>query len=691
LVLETVGAETLRDIAAGCAELLGTCCTVYERDGRRSAGEFASEWYRLVDEASRARAGDAGPADSDGASGKSPWQEVCEQAVASEAAVDAEGIGGLRLYALPIRARGEVVGGIGLAYGSPPADPESLRQIAFALGVSPRRLEEAARAQQPCPERMIDLAKRVVGASAGLIGEMVARRLAEQEAESRARGLDARVRELECLHRISRLAEEHRDRLDVLLQAVVEMIPSAWRFPQEACARLRLADREFRTGGFRRTPWSLDAEVRVSGQVAGHLEVCYLRAVPAERSGAFLDSEVALVETIAAELGAVLERDQIRRDLLRNQARYRATFELAGVGIAHVGIDGRFLRVNRRFCQIVGYTRRELRKRTFQEITHPDDVQAGLAYVQRVLAGRISKYTRQKRYVRKNGSIAWVEMTVSAVRTETGEPEYLISVITDISARKQAEQQARQAQEELLRQRRHEMERVQEELAKARDELVRKTRLATIGQVLGSMAHDLRNPLGAARNAIYYLKRHFARDPERTAAYLDIVDQEITAADLIISNLLGMARSKAPVKRAVDLGRAIEEVLRTSLGSERIGWQVSLEPDPFLVHADPDLLRQVLRNLVKNAVQAMGSEGRVEVRAVREGGWDTIAFCDTGPGVPQHVRETLFEPLVTTKPGGTGLGLAICRQVLESHGGSIELVGPPGGSGATFRIRLPRP
>jgi len=267
---------------------------------------------------------------------------------------------------------------------------------------------------------------------------------------------------------------------------------------------------------------------------------------------------------------------------------------------------------------------------------------------------------------------------------------YFISVMKDVTARKEAEQRAREAQEQLLRQRRHEMERVQEELAKARDELVRKTRLATIGQVLGSMAHDLRNPLGAARNAIYYLKRHFAKDPKRTVAYLDIVDQEITAADLIISNLLGMARSKAPVKQTVDLGRAVQEAFRTSLGLGRISCRVCLEPDPFLIHADPDLLRQVLRNLIKNAVEAMGHSGEVQVRAGREPGWDTITIRDTGPGIPQGVRNTLFEPLVTTKAGGTGLGLAICRQVVESHGGSIELAEGPPGQGAAFRIRLPR-
>lgn len=118
-----------------------------------------------------------------------------------------------------------------------------------------------------------------------------------------------------------------------------------------------------------------------------------------------------------------------------SEARFRATFEQAAVGIAHVGIDGRWLEVNQRLCEIVGYTREELLGRTFQDITHPADLEADLRYVRQVLDSKISTYTMQKRYVRKNGSLVFIELTVSLARSTSGYPAYFISVVQDVSER----------------------------------------------------------------------------------------------------------------------------------------------------------------------------------------------------------------------------------------------------------------
>jgi signal transduction histidine kinase len=101
-------------------------------------------------------------------------------------------------------------------------------------------------------------------------------------------------------------------------------------------------------------------------------------------------------------------------------------------------------------------------------------------------------------------------------------------------------------------------------------------------------------------------------------------------------------------------------------------------------------LRQVLGNLLANAIQATGNEGHIRIRASRSGNADTIVVEDDGPGIPQELRQEIFEPLVTTKPKGTGLGLAICRQIVERHGGSIELLSTDK-PGATFQICLPSP
>ncbi len=126
--------------------------------------------------------------------------------------------------------------------------------------------------------------------------------------------------------------------------------------------------------------------------------------------------------------------------LAESEARFSATFEQAAVGIAQVGLDGRWLRVNQRLCHIVGYTREELLQRTFQDITHPDDLATDLGFVRKVLAGELQTYTMEKRYLRKDRSVVTINLTVSLVREESGEPHHFISVIEDITERQRAEQ-----------------------------------------------------------------------------------------------------------------------------------------------------------------------------------------------------------------------------------------------------------
>ena len=255
--------------------------------------------------------------------------------------------------------------------------------------------------------------------------------------------------------------------------------------------------------------------------------------------------------------------------------------------------------------------------------------------------------------------------------------------------RQRAEEATRQAQEKLLDQQRHETERVETELAKVREELVRKTRLAAIGQVSASIAHDLRNPLGAARNAAFYLKRHVPKDEPELADFLQIIENEVDNADRIISSLLELTRSDPVSKQTVDLRELVEEAFSRITDTDGVRCRVSTDPDPFPIQVDPDQFRQVLINLGKNAVQAMEGKGELSIEASRSASCDVIIVRDTGPGIPGDVREKLFEPLVTTKAKGTGLGLTICRQIVDRHGGTIELMENES-PGAAFCISLPR-
>lgn len=135
----------------------------------------------------------------------------------------------------------------------------------------------------------------------------------------------------------------------------------------------------------------------------------------------------------------VTESNETEQELRESEERFRSTFEQAAVGVAHNGLDGRWLRVNQRLYDIVGYSREELLDTTFQDITYSGDLETDLDYARRLLAGEIETYSMDKRYFKKDGSVVWINLTVSLVRDPSGEPKYFIAVIEDISERKRAE------------------------------------------------------------------------------------------------------------------------------------------------------------------------------------------------------------------------------------------------------------
>jgi len=284
------------------------------------------------------------------------------------------------------------------------------------------------------------------------------------------------------------------------------------------------------------------------------------------------------------------------------------------------------------------------------------------------------------------------QKTYDLIETLLKNPDGSISklkIFRDITERKKAQKEAHDAQQEMVEEHRHERDLAETELARMRDELIRTTRLATIGQVSASIAHDLRNPLGAVRNASYFLRRHLSTDEPKVSEHLDIINQEVVKADQIITNLLEMARPKVPKKQAVDLAGAVKKAFSHMKGTKGVTCETSLIPDPFDVWTDPNQLEQMIGNIMDNAIHAMNGHGEIFVEATRDSDYDSLVFRDTGPGFAPEVKNKLFEPLVTTKAAGTGLGLVICRQFVEKHGGTIDAEDCKG-HGAVIRIRLPR-
>lgn len=218
-------------------------------------------------------------------------------------------------------------------------------------------------------------------------------------------------------------------------------------------------------------------------------------------------------------------------------------------------------------------------------------------------------------------------------------------------------------------------------------DLVRDAQLAALRQFADRIAHDLRNPLGVVRNAIFLLKRKVPAEEAKWHEYFDTIEQATVVAEQVLADLVAAARVKPPARRPVELDRILAAARAAIQAPEGIRWQFTLPAQPLVMNIDAAQWERVFRALFSNAVEALGSEGEVTVRAARTHADDEILVTDTGPGIPPEVRPQVFEPLFSTKPRAAGLGLTVAQHIVRQHGGTLELA--ECAAGGAFLIRLP--
>jgi two-component system sensor histidine kinase HydH len=221
-------------------------------------------------------------------------------------------------------------------------------------------------------------------------------------------------------------------------------------------------------------------------------------------------------------------------------------------------------------------------------------------------------------------------------------------------------------------------------------------KLAAVGTMTAGLSHEIRNPLNAAALQLSVLERRVRKLPEAQQAALieplNLVRDEIRRLDHILEDFLQFARPREFMPAPVEVGPLLRRVVDL-LGSQAETRKVRLEleaPVPsFRVPGEEERLRQVLINLTLNALEAAPPEGQVRLAAGEDSGGVWLSVEDTGPGVPEEIRNRLFEPFFTTKAQGSGLGLSIVHAIVAQHGGTLEVGDAPGG-GARFVLRLPK-
>jgi PAS domain S-box-containing protein len=360
----------------------------------------------------------------------------------------------------------------------------------------------------------------------------------------------------------------------------------------------------------------------------------------------------------------VTEARESELRLRESEERFRLSMTHAAIGMALVGLDGEFVEVNDALCRILGRPREVLTTLTFQDLTHPDDLEIDLDHVRALASGALDHYDLEKRYIHADGSTVWAMLAGSVLRSDDGAPRYYIAQIQDITPRKWAELELR---------------RTLEQLQQAN---------ATLTDFAAIAAHDLKSPLAVSVSILELISMRFGGDlPEQARELFDRARSQLERLTHQVDGLLRLAAvtSMTLDEEPLDVRSVADDVVE-GLGHTLAGLDVVADPCPRVV-ADRSALTVLLQNLLENAARHGADQVHLHAEA---GGPGTVRVMvdDDGPGIPAEDRDRAFEPFFHGATElGTGLGLATCRDVIERHGGEIGIAdAPEGGTRVWFTL-----
>jgi PAS domain S-box-containing protein len=321
----------------------------------------------------------------------------------------------------------------------------------------------------------------------------------------------------------------------------------------------------------------------------------------------------------------------------------------------------------------------------FLQAVHPEDRQSVMDCAREALE-QGHPYSMDHRILLPDGSLRYVHEQGEVSRNDDGQPVKMVGTVLDITVHKLAEETIRKLNDELETK----VQKRTKQLLEAQEEMVRKEKLAVLGQVAGSVGHELRNPLGVMNNAVYFLQAVLTDADDSVKEYLNIIKSEIASSERIVSDLLDSVRTKPPHPEVVGLAELIDQTLRKSTIPPSVTVKLDIPELLPPLWGDAMQIHQVLRNLISNGVEAMPEGGTLEIRAVADEAAKNVAIGvrDSGIGMTAEQVGKLFQPLYTTKARGIGLGLVVVRNLTQANGGTVE-VRSEQGKGSLFLVSLP--
>jgi C4-dicarboxylate-specific signal transduction histidine kinase len=235
----------------------------------------------------------------------------------------------------------------------------------------------------------------------------------------------------------------------------------------------------------------------------------------------------------------------------------------------------------------------------------------------------------------------------------------------------------------------NEKEKKNQQLLMLQQQLARQERLASVGQVSSNIAHELRNPMAAIRNSVYFLRKNLHAEG-KTKEHLDIIDQQLSASDQVIERLLDITKGKELFLKSINLEKACVEAIEVIDSTNQIDFSFKSSLGKVRPRVDKLLFRQILANIFLNSVQSTpeNSLTKIQVQAMVKSEQIEVRITDNGEGISKDIIARVFNPLFTTKKDGFGLGLSLCKDLISRHGGEIAIT-ESSSSGTVIQIKIP--